>query len=204
MRPWRGATALTLGVLISMTACSSGSDQTGKLEPRLQRMLPTDTPSVAVTARGGQPAETRQVSGKFFSMYVPANFQEKSVPQATGEQMVTVDAPSSKPASPVRLAVVPDPAPKRTAVESSYLLEVFKQSEGVKNLTRSALKWPGTQNAILLQWTQTPAGADPQRTWQLVAQVNDHLIVNLIAVAPAGEFDSAGLEKIVETFRPHA
>jgi hypothetical protein len=204
MGPWRSATALTLGVLISMTACSSGADETGKLEPRLQRMVPTDTPSVAVTARSGQPAETRQVTGKFFSMYVPANFQEKSVPQATGEQMVTVDAPSSKPATPVRLAVVPDPAPKRTAIESSYLLEVFKQSQGVKNLTRSALKWPGAQNAILLQWTETPAGADPQRIWQLVAQVNDHLIVDLIAVAPAGEFDTAGLAKIVETFRPHA
>lgn len=204
MRQWRHATALTLGVLIAMTACGSGSDDTAKLEPRLQRMVPTDTPAAAVTALSGQPAETRPVTGKFFTMYVPANFQEKSVLQAGGEQMVTLDAPSSKPATPVRLAIVPDPAPKRTAIESTYLLEVVKQSEGVKDLTRSPLKWPGAQSAILLQWTQTPAGAAPQRTWQLVAQVNDHLIVNLIAVAPAAEFDTSGLAKIVATFHPHA
>jgi hypothetical protein len=67
------------------------------------------------------------------------------------------------------------------------------------------VKWPGTQSAILLQWTTSPYGAqEPQRHWQIVAQVNDLLIINLVAVAPAGEFDTAGLAKIVETFRPHA
>ena len=167
-------------------------------------MAPSGAPAVAVTARDGQPGGTRKVRGKFFSMYVPANFQDKSVPQASGEQMVIVNAPSSNQATPVRVGVVTDPAPKKTATELSYDLEVFKKSEGAKDLTRSALKWPGAQNAILLQWTQTLAGANPQRTWQLVAQVNDHLIVNIIAVAPAAEFDTAGLAKIIETFRPHA
>ena len=208
IRPWRRATALTVGVLISMTACSLGSDETGKLEPRLQRMVPQDTPSVAVTARSGQPAETRQVTGKFFSMYVPATFQERSVQMANGEQMVAFDAPSSKSAIPVRVAVVPDPVAKKSVIESSYGVEVLKQSEGVTDLTRSTVKWPGAQSAILLQWTSAPAGAgpsdEPLRTWQLVVQVNDHLTVSLVAVAPVGEFDSAGLAKIVETFRPHA
>jgi hypothetical protein len=37
-----------------------------------------------------------------------------------------------------------------------------------------------------------------------MAQVNDHLVVGIIALAPAGEFDTSGLAKIVETFRPHA
>jgi hypothetical protein len=37
-----------------------------------------------------------------------------------------------------------------------------------------------------------------------VAQVNDHLIVNFVAIAPAKEFDTSGLAKIAETFRPHA
>jgi hypothetical protein len=208
MGPWRPATVLTLGVLMSLTACSSGSDDTSKLEPRVQRMVPTGAPSVAVTPRSGQPAETRQVTGKFFSMYVPANFQEKSVPMANGEQLVAFDSPSSKPATPVRVAVVPDPQAKKSVIESSYGVEVLKQSEGVKNLTRSTVKWPGVQSAVLLQWTATLAGAgpsdEPLRTWQLMAQVNDHLIVDVIAVAPSGEFDTAGLAKIVETFRPHA
>jgi hypothetical protein len=171
-------------------------------------MVPTGKPEVPVTARDGQPAETRQVNGKFFSMYVPANFQEKSVPLANGEQLMAFDAPSSKPATPVRVAVSPDTKPKATAIEQTMTLEVVKRQEGAKDLTRSMVKWPGAKNAILLQWTETPAGAaatdGPQRNWQLSAQVNDHLIVSVIAFAPAGEFNTAGLPKILETFRPHA
>lgn len=208
MRPWRRATALTVGVLLTMTACSSGADNTAKLEPRVQRMLPTGTPSVTVTPINGPPAETRQVTGKYYSMYVPANFQEKSVPMANGEQMVAFDAPSSNPATPVRVAVAPDSTPKKTAIEQSYDMELTKTAKGMKDLTRTMVTWPGAQSAVLLQWTETPAGAlatdEPQRNWQIMAQVNDHLIVNVIAFAPAGEFDTAGLAKIVETFRAHA
>jgi hypothetical protein len=171
-------------------------------------MVPTGTPAVAVTARSGQPAETRQVTGKYFSMYVPATFQEKSVPQASGEQMVMFDAPSSKPATPIRVAVLGDTTSKATAIEQSYTLEMAKNSEGAKGFTRSTLQWPDVQSAILLQWTVTPPGAlstdEPQRHWQIMAQVNDHLIVGIVAVAPEREFDTAGLAKIVETFRPHA
>jgi hypothetical protein len=191
-----------------MTACGSGSDKTAKLDPRLQRMVPTGTPTVMVTPLDGQPAETRQATGKYFSMYVPANFQEKSVPMANGEQMVAFDAPSSNPATPVRVAVLPDSTPKKSAIEQSHDVELTKTAKGFKDLTRTMVTWPGAQSAILLQWIETPAGAvstdEPQRNWQIMAQVNDHLIVNIIAFAPAGEFDAAGLAKIVETFRPHA
>ncbi|HYO20456.1 MAG TPA: hypothetical protein VES02_17525 [Dermatophilaceae bacterium] len=204
----RRVAALTAGLMITMTACSSGSDGTDKLEPRVQRMIPTGAPSVAVKARDGQPAESRQVSGKFFSMYVPANFQEKSVPMASGEQMVRFDAPSSKPASPVRIVIGPDTKSRASAIEQSMSLEIVTRQDGGKDLTRSTLKWPGVKNAILIQWTETPAGAGlddaPLRYWQIMAQVNDHLIVSLLAMAPVGEFNEAGLAKIVETFRPHA
>jgi hypothetical protein len=206
--PWRRATALTVGVLLAMTACGSGSDKTAKLEPRLQKMVPTGTPAVTVMPLDGQPEETRPATGKYHSMYVPANFQEKSVLMANGEQMVAYDAPSSSPATPVRVVVAPDSAPKQTAVEQSYGMELTKTAKGMKDLTRTMVKWPGAQTAVLLQWTETPAGAlatdEPQRNWQIMAQVNDHLIVNVLAFAPAGEFDTAGLAKIVQTFRPHA
>lgn len=72
-------------------------------------------------------------------------------------------------------------------------------------MSYSTVEWPGTQSAVLLQWTHTPAGADREiRQWQLVAQVNDDLIVNVVAAAPVKEFDKVGLTKIMETFRPHA
>jgi hypothetical protein len=201
---WR-VTAVTVGLLMSVTACSTGP--THKLEPRLQRMVPTERPTLAVTARSGQPAETRLVSGKFFSMYVPANFQEKLVPMANGEKMSAYDAPSSKPATPVRVGVIPDPNPKKTMLEQSFDVELLQTAKGMKNLTRSTVEWPGARSAILLQWLETPSGGstdNPQRNWHIMAEVNDHLIVNVIAFAPADEFDTAGLPKIFETFRPHA
>ena len=208
MRPWRRATALMVGVLLTMTACGSESDKTAKLEPRLQRMVPTEAPAVSVTPRDGQPAESRQVTGKYFALYVPANFQEKSLAMANGEQMVTFDAPSSDPARPVRVGVYPDPKPKVTAIEAAYGIELVEQQKGATDFTRSTVKWPGAQTAILLEWTAKRAGGvesdELQRNWQIVAQVNDHLIVGVVAIAPAGEFDTSGLAKIVETFRPHA
>jgi hypothetical protein len=161
-----------------------------------------------VTPLSGQPAETRQVSGKYFSIYVPANFQEKRSQISNGEEMVTMDAPSSKPARQIRVAVVPDPKPRASAIEQSFTMESVKTSEGAKNFRRSTLKWPGGRSAILLQWTETPAGAGaadpPQRNWQIMAQVNPDLIVSVIAFAPSGDFETAGLAKVVETFRPHA
>lgn len=208
MRSWRRATALTVGALISISACSSGSDGTSSLEPRVQRLVPTGAPSVALKPREGQPADTRLVTGKYFSMYVPANFQEKSGLMSNGDQKVGFDAPSSKPAALVRIGVLPDTDSRATAIEQTYTMELVKKDNGVKDLTRSMVKWPGAQNAVLLQWTETPAGAvstdEPQRNWQLSAQINDHLIVTVIAMAPAGEFDAAGLAKIMATFRPHA
>jgi hypothetical protein len=207
-RSWRPVTALTVMVLLSGTACGALADPENKLDPRIQRMVPTESPAPPVNPRSGQPAETRQVTGKYFSMYVPANFQERRTPASNGEEMVTMDAPSSKPARQVRVAVVPDTTPRATAIEQSYTLESVKESEGAKDFTRSALKWPGGQSAVLLQWTETSAGATatdgPRRHWQIMAQVNSHLIVSVVAFAPAGDFDTAGLAKVVETFRPHA
>jgi hypothetical protein len=193
---------------MSLTACGFASDDTRNLDPSAQRMIPTGAPVVALKPREGQPAGTREVTGKFFSMYVPANFQEKSALMDNGDRKVGFDAPSSKPATPVRVAVAPDTDSKATAIEQTYALELIKKGEGVKDLTRSMVKWPGAQNAVLLQWTETRAGAvstdEPERNWQLSAQVNDNLIVSVIAFAPAGEFETAGLAKIMETFRPHA
>jgi hypothetical protein len=208
VRPWRRATALTVGVLLTMTACGSGSDQAAKLEPRLQRMVPSQAPAVSVTPRDGQPAGTRQVKGKYFTLYVPANFQEKSSPMANGEELAAFEAPSSETARPVRVGVFPEPEPKATALEAAYGIEMLEKQNGATDFTRSTVKWPGTQSAILLQWTARRAGAlesdELQRNWQIVAQVNDHLVVGVVAIAPVGEFDTSGLPKIVETFRPHA
>jgi hypothetical protein len=50
----------------------------------------------------------RQATGKFFSMYVPATFQERRVPlpvPLTHNELVTFDAPSSKPGNVVRVVV---------------------------------------------------------------------------------------------------
>jgi hypothetical protein len=124
-------------------------------------MLPSGTPAVTVTPLDGQPAETRQATGKYYSMYVPANFQEKSVPMANGEQMVAFDAPSSNPATPVRVAVIPDPTSKKTAIEQSYDVELTKTARGFKDLTRTMLTWPGAY--CVCSRFPTHVGPDPVR-----------------------------------------
>jgi hypothetical protein len=194
---------LAVVVVTSMTAWEAVSGDTDRSGPRLQRVVPTDT-TPALIANDGKPNGTLIGEGRFFTMYVPANFRIASTRMPNGEQMTIIDAPSSKPATPVRLMVVPDTRPKGTATQQSDTLKVKKQAEGVKDFTRSTVYWPGAQSAILLQWTGAGAKDNGQRTWKLMAQVNDHLIVNLDAVAPAAQFDKAGLVRIMESFRPHA
>jgi hypothetical protein len=231
MRPWRRAIALTVGVCVSMSACgvSSGvsSDEAGKREPSVRGTVPAETPSVGGPPRSDQPAETpnvggpprsgppagmRRANGKFFSMDVPANFREMAPPMNDGNELVAFHAPSSRPGNVVQVVVGADTKPKGTVLEQSRRLEAEMkrdESRGIADFTRSTVGWPGAESAILFQWTEKrgdPGGPPqmPQRNWQLSAQVNEHLIVEVIAFAPAGEFDRAGLAKIVETFRPHA
>jgi hypothetical protein len=174
-------------------------------------MAPKDTPAEAVTAHSGRPSGTRQATGRFFSMYVPTSFQKKSVtlPEGNGEQIVTFEAPSSTWNIPVRVGVFADTKPAGTAIEQSYNLQVEKLAQAsVKDFTRSTVKWPGAQSAILVQWTEKRrAAGEPDRAfryWQLVAVINDHLIVNVVALAPVAEFGTSGLAEVFETFRARA
>ena len=57
--------------------------------------------------------------------------------------MVAFDALSSKPVSPVCVAILRNPDQKMTAIESSYGIEVDEQEEGVQGFSASTLKWPG-------------------------------------------------------------
>lgn len=207
MRPWPRATALTVGVLILVPACGLGTDQAGKVGPGQQRTASTDTPGVAVTPRGPQPAGMRLATGKYFSMYVPVTLDEKTYPVFADEQLVDFRHPSPRAFMNARVSA--HISPMRTAIQQSDAVEDEKEGSGVKDFTRSTVKWPGADSAILMQWTVTFPGDggtyEQSRYRHLITQVNDHLVVSLFATAPSREFDSAaGLAKSFESFRPHA
>lgn len=133
MRPWRRATALTGVVLISITACGSGSDETSKpIQSPSVAVTPKAavTPGAVLTARSGQLAGTRKATGKYFSMYVPTNFTQTSKPLPKGERIAFFVAPSNTPATPVRVAVGADPNPHGTAIQQGRYAEASKRKKG--------------------------------------------------------------------------
>lgn len=219
--------ALVAGMAITVTACGAGetsrsdgagvtstSDGVGEtstsgdesLPSRLQKILPSGSPSPTVTPVE-TPSGAQVVTGKHFSIAVPSDFEEQTVPQGgQNPPMHLFRAPTDSATQPVRVAVVTETNAKTSAIEQSYTLEVAKQGQGVKDFRRSSVTWPGTQRAILLQWTQAADGGKEARTqtWQLMAQVDEDVILSVVAIAPVSEFDAAELAQVFQTFRPQA
>ena len=110
-------------------------------------------------------------------------------------------------ALPATVAVVRDVDPVSDVEEQSYAIEVSKRAlEGVTDLSRGDLEWPGAQRAVLVQWTQdVPVGQGkvvPTRYVQLNVQVKPGLILAVVALAPAADVESSAIRSVVSTFRP--
>lgn len=199
-------TAVAVVVVGSTTACGS-DDPNATLEPRLRRMLPTQTASPTLLPEADPPLELREVSGPHFTLRVPGNFQEKTQKTAAGGTKYVFEAPSSTPASPVRVVVIDDVAPATGAIEQSYAAQVAHEATTAPDFRRSDLSWPGVERAVLLQYTQGPSGTsggEDLTVWHVMAEVSPKLIVNAVAVAPAGDFADANLDEVLATFRPKA
>jgi hypothetical protein len=191
--------------LLLLGACSStGDDMTST--PR-ERLSPTATPSPAVAPVDDELRDSRKVAGKGFVLQAPSGFQQRDETSSNGEPMLVLERPSQYADTPIRVAVVRDVAPPQDAVEQSYALEVLKKTAaGGQDVVRSQLTWPGTQQAILVQWTEQRrldgGSAVPLRYWQLFAQVNADLILNVVALGPAAEFDVSGATQVLQSFAP--
>lgn len=197
--------AVTAVLLLTQAACSS-SDETPEetVNPSQSQMQPTGTPTPPVT-----PAEIssqwRTVEGPDFTIGVPGVFEEEVVTASNGTKAYVFDAPRSdeEDVSLERVAILRDEEPKTDVIQQSFVLEEMQSVNNEDEVKRSEVTWPGTEKAVLVQWTSPVAGTDGKRqeTWQLMAQINPDLILNVVAIGDADTFDETKLPKILATFQ---
>ncbi|KYH45614.1 hypothetical protein [Branchiibius sp. NY16-3462-2] len=203
MRSQLLATAAALVVTASaMTGCSQSS-QENAIPDAATSLTPTDPPPASFSPLATAPLNFRTLAGKGFQIQVPASWQDNVVPATTtgGVPGVAAREPGRDPARPIGVAVVIDNDPSSDAVAQSEVLATTKSSLGqAKDVKRSMVKWPDTQYAVLVSWTETPQGtSDAYRVEQLFAQVSPKLIVNVVGKAPVADFATSGIERIMRT-----
>jgi hypothetical protein len=199
-RPAAIAGAAVLALVLS--AC--GSDGGGGTADPKNPYLPTGSPSVSVTLMD-PPADYSTITGKGFSISAPGEFQQQHLTSSNGEPMLVLEKPSSVEAVPQRVAVIRDVDPKQSAAEQSFALETAKAAAGpAGEAERSEIDVPGDGSAFLITWKESrpsKGAADVEVTyWQLMQQVDDALILNVVAFAPTDEFETSEVSKILRTF----
>lgn len=185
--------------LLALSACADGGDG---LPARLERIKPTDIPTPGLTARPEPPLQTRQVQGPRFTLSIPASWTDRELTAPEGSRIFAYDATGRPPERPVRVGVVVEDPAASDSIEQAQVLVVSKTVAGAEEIRSSLLTWPGAVRAVLVDWIESPGGTGaPYRTRQLMVQAASSAIVNILAVAPADEFDELGLDDIVATLR---
>lgn len=197
------ATGLVLATTVTLSACGGGGDTpAGKTTETAY--LPTGSPTRTVTMLR-PPADYSKVTGSGFVISAPGEFQRQQKTSSNGEPMLVLDKPSKVPAVPQRVAVIRDPSPKSSASEQSFALEAAKAAAGPQGRAeRTQLPTPEGQSAFLTTWNETRSSGGESTVavtyWQLMYQVDSKLIINVVAFAPADEFETSEVSKILRTF----
>ena len=199
------AAALLVATTATLTACGGGDDAASPAATETA-YLPTGSPTTTVTMLK-PPADYSKITGAGFAISAPGEFQRQEKTSSNGEPMLVLEKPSSVPALPQRVAVIRDVDPKSPASEQSFALEAAKNAAGPEGKAeRSQLTAPEGQSSFLTTWNETrPAqgGSTVEMTyWQLMYQVDATLIINVVAFAPADEFETSEVSKILRTFTP--
>ena len=197
--------AVTMALVATMAACSSSDEPDEEnVKPSNSKLQPTGTltPPVSPAAISSQ---WRTIEGPDFTIGVPGSFEEEIVTVSNGTKAYVFDAPRTDDEDTTleRVAVLRDVKPKQDVIEQSFVLEEMQSVNNEDEVERSEVVWPGAEKAVLVQWTNPIGGAEGERqqTWQLMAQINDDLILNVVAIAPEKSFDSSQLPEILATFK---
>lgn len=194
---------LTAGALaLGLSAC--GSDRDAVPAVSQTEYLPTSSPTATVSM-APPPASFTSVDGNGFTISAPPEFQRQEATSSNGEPMLVLEKPSSVAAIPQRVVVIRDVAPKQSAAEQSYALEATKAAAGPEGQAeRVQLPAPEGQSAFLTTWQESRpsegAGTTDVIYWQLMHQVDSALIINVVAFAPADEFETSDVGTILRTF----
>jgi hypothetical protein len=197
---------LVLALCAAVSAC--GGDPDSKEPASEGPFAPSGSASPGVTMID-PPADYTTISGEGFAISAPGEFQQRRATSSNGEPMLVLEKPSQVPAIPQRVAVIRDVDPKSPAEEQSFALETSKAAAGPEaSVERVAMPAPEGQSAFLTTWTEIRPGEGsdnvPVTYWQLMHQVEEDLILNVVAYAPADEFETSEVSKILRTFVPGA
>ena len=148
-----------------------------------------------------------KLTGTGFTIAAPDTFSPQSQKSTNGEPKLTLNArPRREGDEPTLVAVIRDVRPQISVLEQMKLLEDVKRKVQASDVFREEVRWPGARQAFVVGWTQDPteppaAPGPPSRNLQLAVQVNDTLIINVVATAPAETFDATQVATVVRTFR---
>ncbi|WP_166139798.1 hypothetical protein [Nocardioides ochotonae] len=201
----RRLTAPVVGglLVLALSGCGNGSQDSAATRKSVYE--PTESPTMAVTMID-LPGDYSTVEGEGFSIGVPGEFQQQRTTSSNGEPMLVLEKPSQARNLPQRVAVIRDVDPKTPASEQSFALETSKAAAGPEaEVERSTVPSTGDElePAYLVTWKESrPSGGDRVEVtyWQLLQQVDDGLILNVVALAPSEEFETSEVSKILRTF----
>lgn len=198
---------LLLGLVLatSLTACGADPEQETAASEQ-SPYEPSETPTVAVEMTE-PPADYSDIEGEGFTISAPGEFQQMRETSSNGEPMLVLEKPSSVEGVPHRVAVVRDVEPVSPADEQSFALESAKSAAGPgAEVRRVALSAPEGQSAYLTTWKEVRGAGGQEQVevtyWQLMHQVDDDLILNVVAFAPSEEFEASGVSTILRSFVP--
>lgn len=203
MRQHGLAAGIAVGLTLVTAACGSQDGST----PRGDAVyLPSGSPSATIEMLD-PPADYSMITGDGFTISAPSDFQQKRFKSSNGEPGLILEKPSGVAAVPERVAVIRDVDPKASAAEQSFTLETVKSVGGPGGeVSRVQLPAPEGQSAFLITWKELRpskgAGNVEVTYWQLMQQVDQNLILNVVAFAPSDGFETSEVSKILRTFRP--
>lgn len=148
-----------------------------------------------------------EFTGTGFTIAAPDTFTPQSQRSTNGEPKLTLNArPRQQGDDPTLVGVIRDSKPRSSLADQMKVLEDVKRLEKATEVSRQEVSWPGARQAFVVAWTQqtaepSKAPGSPARTLQLAVEVNDTLIINVVATAPAASFDDTEVATVLRTFR---
>ncbi|WP_110240375.1 hypothetical protein [Nocardioides gilvus] len=201
--------AAVMALAVPLSGCSGDAGPNADSKDDMSDSFqPTGEPTLQVKMMD-PPADYNEVRGEGFTISAPGEFQQKRETNA-GEPMLILEKPSGVEAYPQRVVVIRDVEPVSPAAEQSFALETAKAAPGGDDaeVERITMPVPEGQSAYLVTWTEKRAGDSGSTVsltfWQLMHQVSDDLILNVVALTPTDEFETAEVSKILRTFTPDA
>jgi hypothetical protein len=199
-------TALVVAAAVSGCGGDGGSSASSGSDEDAGPYAASATPPASV-AMMDAPADYTAVEGDGFVISVPGEFQQRRETSSNGEPMLVLEKPSQVASVPQRVAVVRDVDPEQAADEQSFALESLKSTANAEaEVQRYEMPAPEGESAYLITWQEVRPGEGtdnvPVTYWQLMHQVDEDLILNVVAYAPADEFETSEVSKILRTFAP--